>query len=94
MLRDHAARASAPTRTDPAVAAVIGRLTTEFLEQAGPLTVVRVIAQARHDRDELHPRRYPSCWNASPGNACSRRPADEPQRLHGGVLPHRRRGIR
>jgi hypothetical protein len=59
MLREHAARASVPTRTDPAVAAVIDRLTPEFREQAGPLTVARVVVQARHDLDEPHPLALP-----------------------------------
>jgi hypothetical protein len=52
MLREHAARAAARTQTDPTVAAVINRLSAEFLEQAGPLTIVRVVLQARHDLDE------------------------------------------
>jgi hypothetical protein len=59
MLREHAARASAPARTDPVVAAVISRLTREFGEHAGPLTVVRVVVQARHDLDEPHPLALP-----------------------------------
>ena len=59
MPRDHAARTSLPTRTDPTVAAVIDRLTPEFHEQAAPLTVVRVVVQARHDLDELHPSALP-----------------------------------
>ena len=59
MLREHAARAAARTQTDPTVAAVINRLTPEFLEQAGPLTIVRVVLQARHDLDEPHPLALP-----------------------------------
>jgi hypothetical protein len=54
MQREHAARAATPTQTDPTVAAVINRLTPEFLEQAGSLTIVRVVVQARHDLDEPH----------------------------------------
>jgi hypothetical protein len=59
MLRELASRAPDPTRTDPAVAAVISRLNREFLELAGPLTVVRVVLQAGHDLDELHPLALP-----------------------------------
>jgi hypothetical protein len=59
MLREHAARAAARTQTDPTVAAVINRLSAEFLEQAGPLTIVRVVLQARHDLDEPHPLALP-----------------------------------
>jgi serine/threonine protein kinase HipA of HipAB toxin-antitoxin module len=59
MLREHAATAPAPAQTDPAVAAVISRLAPEFLGHAGPLTVVRVVLQARHDLDELHPQALP-----------------------------------
>lgn len=59
MSSEHAARAPALTPTNPAVAAVIGRLTPEFLEQAGPLTVTRVVLQARHDLDKLHPLALP-----------------------------------
>lgn len=56
MLRELASRAPDPTRTDPAV---ISRLNREFLELAGPLTVVRVVLQAGHDLDELHPLALP-----------------------------------
>ena len=42
-----------------AVAAVIDRLTPEFHEHAGPLTVMRVVVQARHDLNELHPPALP-----------------------------------
>ena len=59
MLREHAARAAARTQTDPTVADVINRLTPEFLEQTGPLTIVRVVLQARHDLDEPHPLALP-----------------------------------
>ena len=59
MSTEHAARAPAPTPTDPAVEAVIGRLTPEFLERTGPLTVMRVVWQARHDLEELHPLALP-----------------------------------
>jgi hypothetical protein len=38
---------------------VISRLNREFLELAGPLTVVRVVLQAGHDLDELHPLALP-----------------------------------
>jgi hypothetical protein len=48
-----------PPRTDPAVAAVISRPTPEFGEQAEPLTVVRVVLQARHNLDEPHPLALP-----------------------------------
>jgi hypothetical protein len=59
MSSEDAARAPTRTPTEPAVAAVIGRLTPEFLEQAGPLTVTRVVLQARHELDELQPLALP-----------------------------------
>jgi hypothetical protein len=59
MLREHAARAAARTQTEPTVTAVINRLSAEFLAQAGPLTIVRVVLQARHDLDEPHPLALP-----------------------------------
>jgi hypothetical protein len=59
MLREPAARAAARTQTDPTVADVINRLTPEFLEQTGPLTIARVVLQARHDLDEPHPLALP-----------------------------------
>jgi hypothetical protein len=59
MLREHAAQAPAPTQTDPTITAVINRLTPEFREQPGPLTVVRVVLQARHDLDKPHPLALP-----------------------------------
>ena len=59
MLRAHAATAPAAARTDPATAAVISRLTPEFREQPGPRTVERIVLQARHDLDDLHPQALP-----------------------------------
>jgi hypothetical protein len=59
MLRAHAATAPAAARTDPAAAAVISRLTPEFHEQPGPRVVERVVLQARHDLDDLHPLALP-----------------------------------
>jgi hypothetical protein len=59
MLRAHAATAAAAARTDPATAAVISRLTPEFREQPGPRTVERIVLQARHDLDDLHPQALP-----------------------------------
>jgi hypothetical protein len=59
MLRAHAATAPAAARTDPATAAVISRLTPEFREQPGPRTVERIVLQARHDLDDLHPLALP-----------------------------------
>ena len=59
MLREHAATASAAARIDPTVAAAISRLGPEFCEQAGPRTVERIVLQARHDLDDMHPPALP-----------------------------------
>ena len=62
MLRAHAATAPAAARTDPAAAPVIGRLTPEFREQPGPRTVERIVLQAHHDLDDMHPPALPELW--------------------------------
>jgi hypothetical protein len=60
MLRAHAATQPAAVRTDPTVAATISRLTSEFRDQPGPRTVERrIVLQARHDLDGLHPPALP-----------------------------------
>jgi hypothetical protein len=59
MLRAHAATAPAAARTDPAAAAAISRLTPEFRERPGPRTVERIVLQAHHDLDDLHPLALP-----------------------------------
>jgi hypothetical protein len=59
MLRAHAATQPAAVRTDPAAAAVISRLTPEFRDQPGPRAVERIVLQARHDLDDLHPPALP-----------------------------------
>jgi hypothetical protein len=51
----------APTagQADPTVAAAISRLGPEFREQAELRTVERIVLQARHDLDDLHPLALP-----------------------------------
>jgi hypothetical protein len=59
MPRAHATTQPAAVRTDPTVAATINRLTSEFRDQPGPRTVERIVLQARHDLDGLHPPALP-----------------------------------
>jgi serine/threonine protein kinase HipA of HipAB toxin-antitoxin module len=59
MLREHPATAPITARTDPTVAAAISRLGPEFREQAGLRTVERIVLQAHHDLDDLHPLALP-----------------------------------
>ena len=59
MPREHAATTPAAARSDPTVAAAISRLGPEFYAQAGPLTVERVVLQARHDLEDVHPPALP-----------------------------------
>ena len=79
MLREHAARSAARTQTDPTVAAVINRLRPSSSSKPGRARSCG--SSCRHATTSTSPThwRCPSCWNAWPGNACSRWPPEEPQ---------------